>query len=68
MNRPVTDKAKRIAKEATLMGNVAGVPFYEHPVYGDESPLLYITKDGRVKLSDHYELPTYDELPHDAIY
>lgn len=68
MNRPTTDKAKRVAKEATLIGSVCGVPFYEHPVHGDESPLLYITKDGRVKLSDFWEMPTVDELPTDALY
>lgn len=68
MNTPKTDKAKHIAKTATFIGNVSGVPFYEHPTLGDESPLLYITKDGRVKVSDFWELPTYDELPVNAIY
>lgn len=68
MNKPTTDKAKRIAKEGTLIGSVCGVPFYEHPVYGDEVPLLYITKDGRAKLSDFYEVPTVDELPVDAMH
>jgi hypothetical protein len=72
MNKPTTDKAKKIASSATLIGVVAGVPFYESPAYGDESPLLYITKDGRVKISDYWELPDYDELmdfgPADAFY
>lgn len=58
MNKPKTEKAKRLVTEATYIGAVDGVPFYEHPVYGDESPLLYINHEGKVKLSDHYELPT----------
>lgn len=68
MNRPTTEKAIRLAKEATLIGTVCGVPFYEHPTLGDESPLLYINKEGKAKVSDHWELPSYDELPHDAVY
>lgn len=68
MNQPKTDKAKRVAEVATLIGTVAGVPFYEHPEHGDEAPLLYITRDGRVKLSDWWELPAYDELPTDALF
>ena len=72
MNKPTSDKAKKITAKATLIGIVAGVPFYESPIYGDESPLLYITKDGRIKISDYWELPEYDELmdfgPSDAFY
>ena len=68
MNTPKTDKAKRLAKEATLVGMVCGVPFYEHPTLGDEAPLLYITKQGKAKVSDFWEMPSYDELPCDAVY
>ena len=68
MNMPVTDKAKRLAIEATLIGTVCGVPFYESPTYGDEAPLLYINKAGQAKMSDFWELPSYDELPADSIF
>lgn len=68
MNTPKTEKALKLAAMGTLIGSVCGVPFYEHPVHGDESPLLYITKDGRVKLSDFWELPTVEELPTDALF
>jgi hypothetical protein len=68
MNKPKTEKAKRLTSVATLIGSVCGVPFYEHPTLGDESPLLYITKDGRAKVSDFWEMPTVDELPADSLY
>ena len=68
MNKPKTPNAKLVATTATLVGSVAGCPFYEHPTQGDESPLLYITKDGRVKLSDFWDLPSYDELPVNALF
>lgn len=57
MNIPKTDKALRLVKAATHIGTICGVPFYEHPTLGDESPLLYITADGRARVSDHWELP-----------
>jgi hypothetical protein len=57
MNTPKTDKAVRLTEVATRIGIVCGVPFYEHPTLGDESPLLYITADGRAKVSDYWELP-----------
>lgn len=56
-NQPKTEKAKALVAKATRVGVVCGVPFYEHPTLGDECPLLYITADGRVKVSDHWELP-----------
>ena len=68
MNQPKTPKAQRVAREGTLIGIVCGVPFYEHPTLGEDAPLFYLTKDGRVKVSDFYELPTLDELPTDALY
>lgn len=67
MNQPKTDKAKHIAKQATLVAIINGVPFYEHPTLGDEVPLLYITKAGKVKRSDFYEVPELQDLPFDAI-
>jgi hypothetical protein len=57
MNKPRTEKAKQLAKYGTYIGAICGVPFYEHPTLGDECPLLYITKNGKAKLSDWWELP-----------
>ena len=68
MNKPTTEKAIRLVAEATLIGTVCGVPFYESPKYGDEIPLLYINKAGQSKMSDFWELPSFDELPADALF
>lgn len=62
MNKPTTEKAIKLTKVATHIGTVCGVPFYEHPTLGDESPLIYITEDGRAKVSDFWELPCIEEL------
>lgn len=59
----LSDKAKTfLANKPYLMGVVAGHKFYEHPTRGDESPLLVIGPDGKLKLSDHWEVPSWDEL------
>lgn len=57
MNTPRTEKAIKLAQAGTHIGTVCGVPFYEHPTLGDESPLLYITAAGTVAISDFWELP-----------
>ena len=59
----LSDKARAfLAKKPTLIGRVAGHAFYEHPTYGDESPLIMITPDGKVKKSDHWELPDASDI------
>lgn len=59
MNKPTTDKAKAfLAKNPTFLGRVHGVDLYEHPTIGDESPCVAITADGRVKSTDHWEVPS----------
>lgn len=59
VNKPTTDNAKKfLAKDPTLLGRVHGVDLYEHPTLGDESPLMAITADGRVKRTDHWEVPS----------
>jgi len=59
MNKPTTDKAKAfLAKNPTFLGRVHGVDLYEHPTKGDESPCVAITADGRVKRTDHWEVPS----------
>lgn len=62
-NKPSTDNATRfLAMNPTLIGRVGEIDFYEHPLRGDESPLVGITKDGRRKLTEFYELPSAAEL------
>lgn len=58
MNKPTTEKATAfIAKNPTLICTVHGVDLYEHPSFGDESPLYAITKDGRLKRTEYWETP-----------
>lgn len=57
-NKPTTDNAiKFLAKNPTFLGRVNGVDLYESPTMGDESPLIAITSDGRVKRTEHWEVP-----------
>ena len=56
-NKPITEKAKRLVKIANHVGTVDGVPFYESPTMGEESPLLYINFEGKAKKSFDWELP-----------
>jgi hypothetical protein len=63
VNATLSDKAAAfLARKPTLIGIVAGNYFYEHPTYGDESPLVMISSEGNVRLSDHYELPDIWDL------
>ena len=63
MTKNLSDKAKAfLAKGPYYIGIVAGHTFYEHPTYGDESPLVVIGLDGNVKVSDFWELPSREEL------
>lgn len=41
---------------------VAGIKFYESPTMGEDSPLLYINKYGKIKRSDFWEAPTFEDL------
>ena len=59
----LSDKAKAfLAKNPERIGAIAGHTFYEHPIYGDESPLMVITPEGKIKRSEFWELPTLEEL------
>lgn len=59
----LSDKAKAfLNRKPTLIGRVAGHAFYEHPEHGDEAPLVMIDPEGRVSLSDWYDVPTADEI------
>ena len=60
----LTERAtKFLSRNPTLIGVVGHVRFYEHPAYGDEHPLVQIdSRTGKVSVSDHWELPSLDEL------
>jgi hypothetical protein len=62
-NANLTDKARAfLAKDPTHIGTVLGVDYFEHPTLGDESPLIEIGADGKLKLSDWWELPSVNEV------
>lgn len=59
MNKPTTENAVAfLAKNPTFIGRVNGTDLYEHPVYGDEAPLVAITSDGKKRATTDYELPS----------
>lgn len=63
MQKNLSDKAKAfLASKPYYIGTVAGHTFYEHPTYGDESPLVVIGLDGKVKVSDFWEMPAREDL------
>jgi hypothetical protein len=53
--------AKFNALELTPVGTVAGIRFYEHPIFGDESPLIVKTKRGWI-VTTHWETPTIEDF------
>jgi hypothetical protein len=55
------NKQNFIDKKPILIGIVRGVKFYEHPIFGDESPLVAIMGD-KCGLTDFWEIPTIEEL------
>lgn len=62
MNKPTTPNAiKFMEMKPTLIGRVRGVDLYESPTQGDEVPLRAVTPDGRVKVTSHWELPSFDD-------
>lgn len=58
---PTPNALNFLAKEPTLIGVVQGHAFYEHPTRGDESPLIAITHNGKLKRTDFWDLPTREE-------
>lgn len=54
-------REKVMADNPTLSGVVGEVKFYEHPKFGDESPLIADTGD-QFGLTDHWELPSLEEI------
>lgn len=62
MNKPTTPNAIRfMSHKPTLIGRVRGVDLYESPTHGDEVPLRAITADGRLKNTEHWELPSFED-------
>jgi len=53
---------KFLEMNPTYISTVVGIKFYEHPVYGDESPLIAITQCGKKKTTDFWESPTTDDV------
>lgn len=65
--KTLSDKAKSFLKRnPTKIGTVGGVDFYEHPVNGDESPMYAITNKGKLKITDFWELPNFDDVLYDS--
>ena len=63
MNKATTDNAREfLEKNPTHIATVLGVDLYEHPEYGDESPLVAITSDGRKCKTDLWDVPSIEEM------
>ena len=52
---------KLLSLNPTRIATVMGIKFYEHPTYGDESPLLAIV-NGKVKRTDFWETPETEDV------
>ena len=53
------------ANDLNLIGVVAGMTFYEHPLLGDEAPLqILVNEDGNVRLEETpwWDLPDREEV------
>lgn len=55
------NREKVMAHNPTHIGTVGNVRFYEHPIHGDESPLIAETKT-EFGLTDFWELPEITEI------
>jgi hypothetical protein len=62
MNKPTTAKAQAfIAMNPALICRLHCVDLYEDPRLGDEATLMAITADGRLKVTEFWECPDFDE-------
>lgn len=52
---------KVMARNPTLMGTTMGFKFYEHPVHGDESPMI-ISDGTKCGISHYWEVPSIEEM------
>ena len=61
----LSPKAKNfLAKKPSLIVTVLGVRFYEHPIHGEDVPLVAITKDGKVRSTAFMEIPSEDDVEY----
>ena len=58
-----TKQEKLMASNPHLFATVNGFKFYEHPIHGDESPLMMMQPNGElIEFSDWFDIPDPDEL------
>tara|TARA_R110002012_G_scaffold63756_3_gene167685 strand:+ start:5046 stop:5234 length:189 start_codon:yes stop_codon:yes gene_type:complete len=58
-----TKQEKLMASNPHLFATVKGYNFYEHPIHGDESPLMMMQPNGElIEFSDWFDIPDPDEL------
>lgn len=55
------NQEKLMKHNPSMIGMVLGIRFYEHPILGDESPLIAVTKD-YCGVTEFYELPTREDI------
>lgn len=54
-------KATVMKDNPVLIGVVAGIRFYEHPIFGDEYPLIAVIKE-KCGLTNFWEIPSLEQL------
>ena len=55
------NKALIMSYEPTLMATVGEAKFYEHPIHGDEVPLIMLY-NGDMFQSEFWDIPALEEL------
>ena len=48
-------------QHGALIGTTCGIRFYEHPIYGDEAPLVVMVSGVMVE-TDFWEVPDAEDL------
>lgn len=57
-----------LAHNPTLIGTVNGDSFYEHPLKGDDAPLVIVSYHGNVCYNtEWWELPSSEEYNNDCV-
>ena len=63
MKMQLTESARKfINRGPTMIGIVRAVRFYEHPIEGDESPLVAIFPNGTIRRSPFWDMPDFEEV------
>jgi hypothetical protein len=61
-NKMTPEKWKKLQRHnPTFLKEVCGVSFYEHPLLGDEYPVIAVMPDGQI-MDDWWDIPTEDEM------